>query len=625
MKKTNLFTMLLISFLTLCSSNPIFATKNEDYHELLNFEQKLEISRPSSAISVESDTYYITGTCNPDEPLLINNETIENTQSGIWGINVNLLSGENKFTFKQDDIEKIVTIFKDLPVSTTKKINNPTEKSFCTPPFPTKNIVTTEQTLKLFCYAPKDSSVTAYLDENKFELEPENSSSSENDEYIKFTCEANFEDEKYQTDYYNVGTVKYIISKNDEQTEIYSDGCIIFSENEELSTQYIEVSKARASIFLKPDINSPSFTSIKQGCVLETDQNYVSDDWFKLKDNLGYILKSSVCPASPESDTNNTISDIQFITENKREKLILSGTCKPMFAPIYSPKKLMVRLYYTTGIQANDVDVSNSKLIESININQQKAQADIEFNLNNENSLLGYNIEYEENHTVITLKSLPKTSKNLKGINVMLNAGHGGFDSGAPGLLGKVSGPSEKDFSLAYTLALKEKLEALGANVILTRKDDTNISLNNIAILTEEQQPDIFLSIHGDSVDDNINPNKISGFTVYYGNQISKHLAQTINEKMSENIKNSFAKNKNSDEDEDEEKDDSHQIIPSRGAKYNEYYVTKSTITPSVLFEIGMLTNPSDTRALTSQDYINDWSENLAYAINQYFTANNND
>ena len=92
---------------------------------------------------------------------------------------------------------------------------------------------------------------------------------------------------------------------------------------------------------------------------------------------------------------------------------------------------------------------------------------------------------------------------------------------------------------------------------------------------------------------------------------------------MSKNIKNSFAKNKNSDE--DAEKDNPYQIIPSRGAKYNEYYVTKSTITPSVLFEIGMLTNPSDTRALTSEDYINDWSENLASAINQYFTANNND
>ena len=323
MKKINLSIMLLISFLTLCSSNPIFAIKNEDYHELLNFEQKLQISRPSSAISVESDTYYITGTCNPNEPLLINNEPIENTQSGIWGINVNLSSGENKFTFKQDDMEKIVTIFKDVPVSTTKSINKPSEKSLCTPPFPTKNIVTTEQTLKLSCYAPKDSSVTAFLDENEFELDPENSFPSEGEEYIKFICEANFEDEKYQTDYYNAGTVKYIISKNDEQTEIYSDGCIIFSENEELSTQYIEVSKARASIFAKPDINSPSFTSIKQGCVLETDQNYVNDDWFKLKDNLGYILKSSVCPASPESDTNNIISDIQFITENREEKLIL--------------------------------------------------------------------------------------------------------------------------------------------------------------------------------------------------------------------------------------------------------------------------------------------------------------
>ena len=47
--------------------------------------------------------------------------------------------------------------------------------------------MTAEQTLKLSCYAPKDSSVTAYLDENRFELEPENSSSSENEEYIKFS------------------------------------------------------------------------------------------------------------------------------------------------------------------------------------------------------------------------------------------------------------------------------------------------------------------------------------------------------------------------------------------------------------------------------------------------------
>lgn len=76
-------------------------------------------------------------------------------------------------------------------------------------------------------------------------------------------------------------------------------------------------------------------------------------------------------------------------------------------------------------------------------------------------------------------------------ILICLDAGHGGEDSGAV-----LEGRLEKDDNLAMVLAVKEKLEAQGAAVILTRAEDTDLELDRRAELANAQDASVFVSFH---------------------------------------------------------------------------------------------------------------------------------
>ena len=74
---------------------------------------------------------------------------------------------------------------------------------------------------------------------------------------------------------------------------------------------------------------------------------------------------------------------------------------------------------------------------------------------------------------------------------VVLDAGHGGDDPGTTS--GTVD---EKDITLEVALLVKDYLEECGANVIMTRKDDTFMNKYDRAAFANEKEVDLFLSIH---------------------------------------------------------------------------------------------------------------------------------
>jgi N-acetylmuramoyl-L-alanine amidase len=91
---------------------------------------------------------------------------------------------------------------------------------------------------------------------------------------------------------------------------------------------------------------------------------------------------------------------------------------------------------------------------------------------------------------------------------IVLDAGHGGIDGGAEGLNGTV----EKDITLAFALQLREELVATGRyDVFMTRETDEFLTLDDRVRIARQHGADLFLSIHADT----INLKNISGATVY--------------------------------------------------------------------------------------------------------------
>lgn len=199
----------------------------------------------------------------------------------------------------------------------------------------------------------------------------------------------------------------------------------------------------------------------------------------------------------------------------------------------------------------------------------------------------------------------------LKVGRIVIDPGHGGHDTGTIGPTGLM----EKDLVLDVARRLGRKLEeALNAEVIYTREDDSFVPLENRIALANEKQADLFISIHANSSRDR----KVRGVETFYLNfssdpevlelaarenalsQKSVHelqdLVRTIsrNEKLDESreLADTIQKHLHS------ELRKSSQTIRNRGVKRAPFVVLIGGNMPSILTEVAFLSNPSDEKLL---------------------------
>ena len=157
---------------------------------------------------------------------------------------------------------------------------------------------------------------------------------------------------------------------------------------------------------------------------------------------------------------------------------------------------------------------------------------------------------------------------------ICLDAGHGGSDSGARSADGK---RLEKDDNLRLTLKIKAELEKRGVKVVLTRDDDSTVSLANRCKKANRRRCDLFLAVHRNSSE------KGSGFEAWIS-QIpkgrEKKTAAGLTEKLSEI--SSLADR------------GVHRGFRDSSAK--DYYVNANTNMPSILLEVGFITSEADNK-----------------------------
>ncbi|MBO0961642.1 SH3 domain-containing protein [Neobacillus sp. MM2021_6] len=165
----------------------------------------------------------------------------------------------------------------------------------------------------------------------------------------------------------------------------------------------------------------------------------------------------------------------------------------------------------------------------------------------------------------------------LSGKVIVLDAGHGGYDSGALGPVDRFGKRAmEKDLTLKTVKLLESKLASLGAKVILTRSTDVFISLPNRVKVSTINNADIFVSIHYNSSV----ASTVSGLeTLYYYNR-DIPLANSIQTSLVNKIQ-----------------------LPNRKAKYQDVHVLRENSHPSALVELGFISNPFELALIQTQDF----------------------
>ena len=183
------------------------------------------------------------------------------------------------------------------------------------------------------------------------------------------------------------------------------------------------------------------------------------------------------------------------------------------------------------------------------------------------------------------------TTKVPKGTRkVVIDAGHGGSDYGAIR-----NGINEKDITLDVAKRVEALLKKEGYAVKMTRTSDVYVSLQGRCDISNAYDPDIFVSIH---VNSSVRP-EITGIETHYYHQESMSLAQTLHSSLASNINSK-----------------------NRGLFKSKFYVINHTTAPSILMEIGFISNDGERAQLVSEKRKQDTAKAIAEGVKNYFKQN---
>jgi len=218
---------------------------------------------------------------------------------------------------------------------------------------------------------------------------------------------------------------------------------------------------------------------------------------------------------------------------------------------------------------------------------------------------------------------------------IALDPGHGGMDPGAS----SHDGMKEKEIVLAFALSLKQALLATGRyDVVMTRDDDHFLKLEDRAKIAHDHKADLFIAVHADTLDDA----SVRGTTLY-----------TVSDKASDAVADALAQKENRADiiagldlgkqreevanalialTQRESKSQSTifarkavaEIKPvtqltSQPIRSAAFVVLKAPDVPSILMELGYLSNKQDRAMLASEDWRKGMAQAMARAVDHYF------
>ncbi|WP_082892613.1 SH3 domain-containing protein [Rossellomorea aquimaris] len=204
----------------------------------------------------------------------------------------------------------------------------------------------------------------------------------------------------------------------------------------------------------------------------------------------------------------------------------------------------------------------------------------------------GYTFTLREYSDRLSLKVMPL---GLPGKKIIIDAGHGGKDTGAVGY----SGLYEKEVVLDTAIKLKAELERQGATVLLTRDTDVFLELYERTDIANDSDYDAFVSIHGDS-----HTTTSRGSTTYYNKSVnfngpkSYDLGLTVQNNLVSNIG-----------------------TYNRGVQEQLFYVNRKNELPSILVELAFLSNPTEEARMKTQEFRINAAKGIANGLKEYFST----
>lgn len=210
----------------------------------------------------------------------------------------------------------------------------------------------------------------------------------------------------------------------------------------------------------------------------------------------------------------------------------------------------------------------------------------------------GYKTRYDGTTLILSVKNPPMPNDRrqsrrqpLSGLKIVLDPGHGGpEDFGSVGN----GGISEKEVTLITANLLRDRLIQQGATVLLTREADVDLGPNERAEFITKAEPTIAISLHYNALPDDGNAEKTQGVAVFWYHPQAQPFAQALHDTLTQTLSRS-----------------------SDGVYWNNLALTRPTIAPSILVELGYMIHPDEYDWITNSQE----REKLALTLSNSITA----
>lgn len=551
-------------------------------------ESELRVVYPPRVHETDADRIFFIGTANPDFPVTINGQVIEQrSPRGHFAPTLPLALGENIFNLQQQGEQVQIRVNRVsnqplIPVGLNFGQNSL---------LPSRAISRLPgELICLEAIAPPNASVTAQLGNQTIPLTsiignlqlPPNSAVLTNQNQPILSGSGRLQQPQLRSQYQgclvanapgNLGTPQFLLNLNGQSLSQTGTGSIEIISPELLSVVEVISEEGTARTGASSDFSR--LTPLPRGTRARVTGR--EGDWLRL-DYGGWIREREVRVVA---NAGLPISVIRSI----RSRMVAGAT--EVIFPLETPVPIAVQqgdrtftlTLFNTTAQTDTIRLDDDPVISRLDWQQlTPGRIDYTFNLKSSQQW-GYSLRYEGTSLILSLRHPPALRSrvagnpvSLSGISVLLDPGHGEPDLGARG----PTGYPEKDIALLISQMVRQELVQRGATVMMTRDDDREIDLGDRVRQIQEGKPTVALSIHYNALPDSGDALNTQGVSTFWYHPQAHSLAIFLHNYLVQNLGR-----------------------PSYGVYWNNLAMTRPQSAPTILLELGFMINPEEFEWIT--------------------------
>ncbi len=534
-------------------------------------QQPLFVAYPPPEHKTTSDRIFLIGTAAPDAEVLVNGQRIERSPAGHFAPTFPLELGENVFTLTHQD--------QQLQIKVTRESSSPpvpegmafVESSLT----PTVDIA--RMAGELICFgaiAPPNATVSVQVGDRTIPLmlNRESVSLPSNLAVLTGTTEPNISREAGNfegcttapQDPTNWGQPRYQLSMNGQTKTQMAGGNIEIISPSQITVA--EVTAEAAVARTGPSTNHSRLTPLPKGtraAVTGREGEWIRLDygaWIKAEE--ARILSAGIPPRSAIRGVRSRQ------VPGWTEVLFPLQTAVPVTVT-QGDRQISLTLHNTIA-QTDTIAFNDDRLVERMDW-QPLGNNQVEYTFHLKPShQWGYKMRYEGTTLILSLRHPPNVtgSRNqpLAGMRILLDPGHGSSeDLGSRG----PTGYPEKDVNLVVSKLLRDELQQRGATVLMTREGDEDLWPNDRVEQIERDEPHLALSVHYNALPDFGDAINTAGIGMFWYHPQAHDLSVFLHNYLVQKLDR-----------------------PSYGVFWNNLALTRPTVAPSILLELGFMINP---------------------------------